>query len=134
MPSKKSVSSIFPYPHALKILGIAMIGFAVFMFVYRIMAYNIRDIAGASFPVAFGLILIFFSKEKEFDERTVYLKFKALAIGVPVAAAIVMLINYYFNFGYSVETDRWYSISAFEYLSIALLFALAWFHYLKLKE
>jgi hypothetical protein len=135
MHSKKTISSIFIYPNQMKIFGVLMILAAILIFVYRITTYGIVDFAGASFPVAFGLIMIFFSREKDFDERTVYLKFKALALGVPIAAIIVMGINYYYNFkGYSIETDNWYSISAFEYLTLALLLSLGWFYYLRIKE
>ncbi|PHN08203.1 hypothetical protein [Flavilitoribacter nigricans] len=134
MPAKPS-SFFFVYPNKMRILGIILILGAILIFIYRMTSFNIVDLSGASFPVAFGLILIFFSKEKDSDERTVYLKFKALALGVPLAAVIVMLINYYYNFaGYSIETDSWYSISAFEYLSLALILALGAFHYLKYKE
>lgn len=135
MASKKSTSSIFVYPNKMKILGVIMIFLAVIIFIHRMTTYSIVDISAASFPIAFGLILIFFSKEKDSDERTVYLKFKALALGVPLAAVVAMVINYAYNFrGYSIETDSWYSISAFEYLTLALAFALACFHYLKYKE
>lgn len=135
MPAKNSPSPIFVYPNWMKIVGVAMILGAILIFIYRITSFKIFDLAGASFPIAFGLILIFFSREKDSDERTVYLKFKALALGVPMAAVIVMIINYYYNFeGYSIETDSWYSISAFEYLSLALVLSLASFHYLKYKE
>lgn len=135
MPSKKSTSSIFIYPNKMKILGLVMIFLAIIVFMHRITTYAIVDVSAASFPIAFGLIMIFFSKEKDSDERTVYLKFKALALGVPLAAVIAMAINYGYNFkGYSIETDSWYSISAFEYLTLALLLALACFHYLKYKE
>lgn len=135
MSTKHSTPSVFFYHNKMKILGVAMILFAILIFIYRITTFDIVDLAGASFPVGFGLMLIFFSKEKEFDERTVYLKFKALAIGVPMAALITMLINYFHNFsGYSIETDSWYSISAFEYLSIAMLLSLGWYQYLRIKE
>lgn len=131
----KNTSPVFIYPSGMKFLGLAMIFFAILIFVYRITTYNIMDTAGASFPIAFGLILIFFSREKDQDERTVYLKFKALALGVPLAAVITMGINYLHNFnGYSIETDSWYSISAFEYLTVALLLALVSFYYLRYKE
>ncbi|WP_149274649.1 hypothetical protein [Pareuzebyella sediminis] len=131
---KKSMSSIFIYPHQFKFVGILLIILALITFLYRIVTYDIVDLTGASLPVASGLALIFFSKDKDFDERIIYLKFKSLAIGVPGAAIIVMLINYYYNFnGYSVETNSWYSISAFEYLTIALGMALGCYYYFKVK-
>jgi multisubunit Na+/H+ antiporter MnhB subunit len=93
------------------------------------------DFAGLSFPVAMGLIMIFFSREKVYDERIAYLKFRSLAAAVPLGALVAMLINYVQNYeGYSIETDSWYSISAFEYLSITLIIAIGWFQYLRVKE
>ncbi|SDJ98885.1 hypothetical protein SAMN05421823_101594 [Catalinimonas alkaloidigena] len=131
---KKSQSFLFVYPYWAKWLGAASILFGLIVFLYRVLHYEIVDIRGGSFPVAIGLTLIFFSREKTFDERIVFLKFKALAMAVPLAVAITMLINYSYNFeGYSIETDSWFSISAFEYLTIALLVALGWFHYLRIK-
>lgn len=131
---KKSKSSIFIYPPQFKVVGIFLIVLALIVFLYRIVTYNIVDFTAASLPVAFGLALIFFSKDRDFDERTIHLKFKSLAIGVPAAAIIVMFINYYHNFaGYSIETNSWYSISAFEYLTLALCIALGCYYFFKLK-
>lgn len=132
---KKSSLPTFMYPYWTKTLGLVLIFVAIIFFVFRITQYEIIDIAGASFPVAMGLIMIFFSKEKAFDERIAHLKFKSLAVAVPVAAVVAMLINYFQNYnGYTVGTNSWYSISAFEYLSITLTIAIGYFQYLKLKE
>ena len=123
------------YPRWTKWIGWALILWAVSFFLYRSLHYGVVDVVGASFPVAMGLILIFFSREKEFDERIVYLKFKSLALSVPMTAILVSLINYSRNFSsYSVETDSWYSISAFEFLSITLIVSIGLFHYLRYKE
>ncbi len=132
---KNSFSSAFIYPYWMKIFGLLIILAGIGIFIYRISKFDILDLTGVSFPLAMGLVFIFFSKEKDFDERIAFLKFKALAVAVPIAAAIVMAINYSQNFqNYSIETDSWFSISAFEYLSITLLIAMGWFYYLKYKE
>lgn len=131
----KHSATIFIYPHWIKFFGLIFVFLTILLFSYRISLYGIVDFAGASFPVAIGLIMIFFSKEKTFDERIIYLKFKSLALSVPVAAVIVMGINYLENYdGYSFETDSWYSISAFEYLTITLTIAIGWFYYLRYRE
>lgn len=132
---KKSLTAPFIYPNWFKTLGLIMILLAILIFVYRITQYDILDLNATSFPIGMGLTFIFFAKEKVFDERIAYLKFKSLAVAVPASATLVMLINYTKNFsGYSIEMDSWYSISAFEYQTIAMVFAIGWFYYLRLKE
>jgi hypothetical protein len=132
---QKSVAPSFLYPYWTKVLGGLAILFGFIVFFYRLTAYQILDLGGLSSPVALGLIVIFFSKEKIYDERIAYLKFKSLAAAVPFGALVTMLINYSQNYaGYSIETDSWYSISAFEYLSITMLIAIVWFQYLRVKE
>jgi hypothetical protein len=132
---KNSTSSLFIYPYWAKFFGYGIVLFAVITFIYRFSVYGIFDLAAFSLPFSFGLIALFFSKERENDERVVYLKFRSLAIAVPLAAVVVSLINYAVNFSnYNFETDSWFSISAFEYLSISLVFAIAIFHFLKTWE
>ena len=131
----KQSTSFFIYPQWAKVLGAFFLLFALGGFFYRISQYDVFDLAGASFPFAMGLMLIFFSREKMVDERIAYLKFKALATAIPIAGLITMLINYRFNYaGYSIQTDSWFSISAFEFLSIALLLAIGNFYWLQHKE
>ncbi|MEQ8473614.1 MAG: hypothetical protein RIC35_20620 [Marinoscillum sp.] len=125
----------FTYPHWGRALGLIIIAMGIAIFTYRIIEFGIVDLHGASFPFAMGLMIIFFSRQRDFDERIAYLKFKSLAASIPLAAIIAMLINYSQNFvEYSIETDSWFSISAFQYLSIVMILALGWFHYLKIKE
>jgi hypothetical protein len=131
----KITNSFFLYPLWVKTIGFILIIASAFVFVYRILLFEIVDLSGASSSVAMGLIMIFFSKEKIVDERIVQLKFKSLAVAVPTAALITMLINYSKNFSqYSIETDSWYSISAFEYLTITLCIAIGIFSILKVRE
>ncbi|WP_215226857.1 hypothetical protein [Echinicola shivajiensis] len=130
----KSIIPNFMYPYWTRFLGIIIIVLGAIIFFQRMYEYNIIDLAGGSFPIAMGLMLIFFSKEKDFDERIAFLKFKSLAISIPIATIITMIINYIENFnGYSIDTDSWFSISAFEYLSITLIVAIICLQYLKLK-
>ncbi len=131
----KSITPTFMYPGWFRILGIILILAGILVFVRRVVTYDIVDFAGGSFPVAMGLMMIFFAREKDFDERIAFLKLKALAAAIPIAAFITMGINYLENFeGYSIETESWFSISAFECLTITLLIAIGWFQYLKFKE
>ncbi len=123
------------YPYWGRILGMVFIVAGIVIFLKRVFQYGIFDLSGASLPIGFGLMMVFFSKEKDFDERIAYLKFKALAVAVPVATILTMLINYSQNFqDYSIETDTWFSISAFEFLSIVLIIAIGWFYYLRYRE
>ncbi|WOK07105.1 hypothetical protein RT717_00530 [Imperialibacter roseus] len=132
---QKSIVPSCLYPYWTKALGGVTILFGLIVFLHRLTEYQIMDFAGLSFPVAMGLVMIFFSREKVYDERIAYLKFRSLAAAVPLGAVITMLINYVRNYqGYSIETDSWYSISAFEYLSITLIIAIGWFQYLRVKE
>ncbi|MBV6640429.1 MAG: hypothetical protein KI791_06915 [Cyclobacteriaceae bacterium] len=128
----KSFSSAFFYSFYARYVGFVLIVLGTIIFIHRIVSYDIIDVAGFSFPVAIGLIFIFFSRERNFDERLVYLKFKSLAISIPIITALTSVINYFHNFsGYSIDTDSWYSISAFEYLSSVLILALCLFHFYK---
>ncbi|WP_339815058.1 hypothetical protein [uncultured Imperialibacter sp.] len=132
---QKSIVPSFLYPYWTKALGGVTILFGLIVFFHRLAEYQIMDFAGLSFPLAMGLVMIFFSREKVYDERIAYLKFRSLAAAVPLGATATMLINYIQNYeGYSIETDSWYSISAFEYLSITLIIAIGWFQYLRVKE
>jgi hypothetical protein len=111
---QKSIVPSFLYPYWTKALGGATILFGFIVFFHRLSEYQITDFAGLSFPVAMGLIMIFFSSEKIYDERIGYLKFRSLAAAVPLGATATMVINYLQNYeSYSIETDSWYSISAF---------------------
>lgn len=125
-------SKMFFYPSWMKYAGMALIVFAIGIFVSRIVQFGITDLVGFSTPLAFGLMMIFFSKERVMDERNIYFKFKSIAISVPITAVLVSAYNYTKNFkGYSIGTDSWYSISAFESLSIMLLIAIAHYYYMK---
>ncbi|WP_341226655.1 hypothetical protein [uncultured Arcticibacterium sp.] len=128
-------SQIFFYPSWVKFAGLALIVLAIGIFVFRIAQYGITDVVGLSAPVAFGLMMVFFSKEKIMDERCVFLKFKALAVSLPVTAVLVSAYNYSKNFnGYSIETDSWFSVSAFEALSVLLIIAIVHFYYFNARD
>lgn len=132
---KKMGTPSFIYPYWGRVLGLIIILVGILIFLRRVIQYDIVDFTGASFPMAMGLMMIFFAKEKDFDERIAYLKFKSLAVAVPMAAVVTMIINYFENYaGYSIATDSWFSISAFEYLTITLAISIGWFNYLKYKE
>ncbi len=125
----------FTYPFWIKILGVILILTGLGVFLFRSNVYEIEDFIGFSSPLSFGLMMIFFSKERVTDERTIYLKFKSLALAVPLAAILASIYNYSKNFkAYRINIDNWYSISAFEYLSITMLIALVTFHFLKARD
>ncbi|MGR3811338.1 hypothetical protein [Jiulongibacter sp. NS-SX5] len=126
---------VFHYPHYFRYFGLILLALSIGIFLYRLSEFGIFDLTAFSTPAAFSLVFIYFSKEKMNDERVVLLKFKALALAIPIAGLIFALLDYSVNFdGYSIETDSWYSHSAFEYLTLALLLAYGIFQFLKFKE
>lgn len=126
---------LFIYPYYFKFLGLILLAFALFILVKRYLSFGIFDLKAFSTPASFAFMFIYFSKEKDQDERIILLKYKALSLAIPVVAILFSLLDYSVNFkGYSIETDSWFSHSAFEYLAISLLAANGVFQLLKFKE
>lgn len=126
---------VFHYPHYFRYLGLTLLVLSMGILIYRFTSFGIFDLTAFCTPAAFSMVFIYFSKEKLNDERVVLLKFKALALAIPIAGLIIVLLDYSVNrTGYSIETDSWYSHSAFEYLTLALILAFAIFHFLKFRE
>ncbi len=131
----RTVLPVFVYPYWMRLVGVALILLGIIIFYYRLSSFGIMDLAGFSSPVGMGLILIFFSREKDQDERIAQLKFRSLAAAVPIAAILTLILNYTQNVDqYSVSQDSWFSISAFEFLSVTMIIALFWFQISKRFE
>lgn len=122
----------FPYGYWVKILGIAIALFSVILFLVQYYSKAVLDLNDLGVGLSWGFVFIFFSKEKTEDEMIQNLKFKALTWAIIVAFALTHLFNYVFlNWYYERGHSRILSISAYQFLALALIIATANFHYLK---
>jgi hypothetical protein len=128
-------SSLFAYSHKLKFLGMLLILWGSYLFASKYWQHHLLDLNLLSSLSCWGLIFIFFSKEKIDDERVHQIKFQALTWAVPSGLAITQLVNYFildkarYNSGKILE-----SISAYQSLVVILLLAFGLFHFLKYKN
>lgn len=114
-------NSPFPYSYWAKILGEIIVCGGII---------SIISPAHEFVTISWGLVFIFFSKEKQDDEMVQSLKFKALTIAVIVAFGFTHLYNYIFlNRGNAIVL----SISAYQFLTLTLVIALGYFYYLRYK-
>lgn len=122
----------FPYSYWTKILGVLIIIAGIISFFHQYHKKDIYDFNELAVGLSWGLVFIFFSKEKTDDEMVRSLKFKALTIAVIVAFSMTHLYNYLFlNWHFEREKDMILSISAYQFLALTLVFATAYFYYLK---
>ncbi len=119
----------------MKIVGILLIGWGISAFLSKYRTFQLMDFNLLAALVCWGMVFIFFSKEKIDDERIHQMKFQALTWAVPTGLFITHLINYFFidqdepNSGKLID-----SISAYESLAVILLLAFGLFHYLRYKK
>jgi hypothetical protein len=122
----------FPYSYWAKILGLVLILIGIASFFIQHNRKGVFDFNELAIGFSWGLVFIFFSKEKTDDEMMQGLKFKALTRAVIVAFFITHLYNYIFlNWRFKRENDLILSISAYQFLALTLLIATAIFYYLK---
>lgn len=122
----------FPYSYWTKILGLLIIIAGVISFFQQYHKKGIFDINELAVGLSWGLVFIFFSKERTDDEMIHGLKFKALTRAIIVAFFITHLYNYLFlNWRFNREHDMILSISAYQFLALTLIIATISFHYLK---
>ena len=122
----------FPYSYWTKILGILIIVAGIISFFQQYYKKDIYDFNELAVGLSWGLLFIFFSKEKTDDEMARSLKFKALTRAVIVSFSITHLYNYLFlNWRFEREKDIILSISAYQFLALTLIIATAYFYYLK---
>ena len=122
----------FPYSYWTKILGLMIIIAGVISFFLQYHKKGIFDSNELAIGFSWGLVFIFFSKEKMDDEMIHGLKFKALARAIIVGFFITHLYNYVFlNWRFKREHDIILSISAYQFLALTLIIATGSFYYLK---
>lgn len=122
----------FPYSYWAKILGLILILTGIFSLFLQHHRKGIFDFNELAVGLSWGLVFIFFSKEKTDDEMMQGLKFKALARALIIAFFMTHLYNYLFlNWRIKRENDIILSISAYQFLALTLLIATASFYYLK---
>jgi hypothetical protein len=116
----------------MKIVGILCILWGLYSFFSKYWRYQLLDINLITGLSCWGLIFIFFSKEKIDDERIHQLKFQALTWAVPVGLFITHLINYFYLSLPEPDSGKLIqSLSAYQALVIVLLLALGAFYFLK---
>ncbi|HRP58516.1 hypothetical protein [Agriterribacter sp.] len=124
--------SSFPYSYWVKILGLLIIIAGVISFFRQYHKKGILDTNELAVGLSWGLVFIFFSKERTDDEMMHGLKFKALTRAIIVAFSITHLYNYLFlNWRFRREYDVILSVSAYQFLALTLIIATISFHYLK---
>ncbi len=127
--------NIFTYSYRMKIVGTLLICWGIYAFFSKYRQYDLVDLNLLSSLSCWGLVFIFFSKEKIDDERVHQVKFQSLTWAVPTGLFITHLINYFFLGQAEPDSGKLIgSISAYESLVIILLLAFGLFHYLKYKK
>jgi hypothetical protein len=126
----------FPYPAWTRTAALILIFvWAPFVFLRKLLAFDIFDIEVITEPICVGMIILFFSKEKVDDERIHYLKFRALAFAAINSAILCwVMTKLLFNWDYSVSTDKLYPMSASMYIILMISLAYARLFYLKMKS
>ena len=124
----------FPYSYWTKILGVLIIIAGIVSFYVQYHKKGVYDFNEIAVGLSWGLVFIFFSKERTDDELIRSLKFKALAKAIIVAFSLTHLYNYVFlNWRLEREKDMILSISAYQFLALTLIIATGYFYYLKHK-
>lgn len=117
-------SSSSPYASWAKILGgvIAIAGLASFFYQHHRKGFF--DFNELAIGLSWGLVFIFFSKERTDDEMVHQLKFKALAKALIIAFTFTHLYNYIFlNWRLKRDSGMILSISAYQFFALALAIA-----------
>lgn len=129
------MKNLFAYSHKMKVLGLMLILWGIYSFVSKYWQHNLVDLNLMASLACWGLVFIFFSKEKIDDERVHQAKFQALTWSVPAGLFITHLINYVALSKAEPDSVTLIdSISAYQSLALILLLAFGMFHYLKLKN
>ncbi len=131
----KETFNVFAYSYKLKIVGTLLICWGIYAFFSKYRQYNLVDLNLLTSLSCWGLVFIFFSKEKIDDERVHQVKFQSLTWAVPAGLSVTHLINYFFLSQDEPDSGKLIeSISAYQSLVIILLLAFGLFHYLKYKK
>jgi hypothetical protein len=131
----KTTFSVFSYSYQLKVVGLGCLVWGLYSFLITYWQYQIADFNLLTGLACWGLVFIFFSKEKIDDERIHQLKFQALTWSLPVGLFITHLINYLFLSQPEPNAGQLFqSISAYQALALILLLAFSLFHFLKSRN
>lgn len=131
----KDTLNVFAYSFKMKVVGTLLICWGFYAFFSKYRQYDLVDLNLLSGLLCWGLVFIFFSKERIDDERVHQMKFQSLAWAVPVGLFISHLVNYLFLTGDESDSGKLIeSISAYQSLVIILLLAFGLFHYLKYRK
>jgi hypothetical protein len=131
---KHLIADLF-YGYKFKVVGACCIVWGLISFFTKHYRYEIWDINLLAALSCWGFCFIFFSKEKQDDERIHNLKFRALTWGLPVGLTITHLVNYIFFSAEEPDSGKYIdSISAYSSFAIIMIIALTAFYYLKYKE
>jgi len=126
------LQNTFPYSYWTKILGVIIIIAGIFSFFQQHHKKGIYDFNELAVGLSWGLVFIFFSREKTEDEMMQGLKFKALTRAIIVGFFITHLYNYLFlNWRFERDHDVILSISAYQFLALTLTLATALFYFLR---
>lgn len=129
------MKNTFAYSYRMKVVGVLLIIWGIYSFSSKYWQFDIIDLNLLSSLFCWGLVFIFFSKEKIDDERVHQAKFQALAWSVPLGLFVTHLINYFLLSKPEPDSQTLIdSISAYHSLALILLLALGVFHYLKFKN
>jgi hypothetical protein len=116
----------------MKFLGVGIILLGVFSFFRQHYRKDVFDFNELAIGLSWGLVFIFFSKEKADDEMVHELKFKALTRAVISSFLATHLYNYFFlNWRFNREYDVILSISAYQFLALTMIIATTIFYFLK---
>jgi hypothetical protein len=122
----------FPYSYWMKILGLIIMVLGIGSFFLKHYRKDVFDFNEIAIGFSWGLVFIFFSKEKTDDEMMQGLKFKALTRAIIVAFFITHFYNYIFlNWRFKRANDLILSISAYQFMALTLIIATASFYYLR---
>jgi hypothetical protein len=135
LQSMKDTFNVFAYSYKMKVVGILLICWGIYSCYAKYRQFDLIDLNLLAGISCWGLVFIFFSKEKIDDERIHQLKFQALTWAVPVGLCITHLLNYLFLSSPDRNSGQLFdSISAYQSLVMMLLLSLGLFHYLKHKN
>jgi hypothetical protein len=93
-----------------------------------------------SAAIAAGLMMIFFSREANHDERVQDLKLKAINAAFSVSFTFTLIVNWFLNRDFNVTRDFngaagiWRSLAAFDLIILTISTALVLFHVWRLQD
>jgi len=124
----------FPYAFWTKILGALVVVAGVISFFLQYQRKGIFDFNELAIGFSWGLLFIFFSKERTEDEMMQVLKFRSLARAIVISFFATHLYNYLFlNWRLQRPDGIILSISAYQFLAITLIIATGTFYFLKYR-